>query len=102
MSRLGEKPGNGPILLCIVFGFAVGEIQSVRKAQVIELDLVESEFGRLDGDLDIVVPDLLVERIGPGQILAVAPERARRVLTARSGLAVASGLSLKTTIRAIV
>ena len=54
----------------------LGEVAVAREADVVELDLVEAELGRLDGDVDVVLPDPLVVGIRPAEAAVVQPGRA--------------------------
>ena len=75
-TRLGEEARDGRQPRLGVVGLGVPgrrELAVSREADVVELDLVEALRDGLLGDGDGVVPNLLAERIHPGELLIVDP-----------------------------
>src|SRR5579871_1074851 len=70
--RFFKESGNGaqPVLLGI--RYTVSQPNRVRETHIIELDLVKAVFGSFHGDVDVVLPDLLVGGVSPGYAFAVA------------------------------
>src|SRR5262249_27580892 len=75
-ARLAQETGDGrqPRFLVVWPRVLRGAQLAVgREADIVELDLVEPLAGRFLRDGDVVAPDLLAERVDPGELLVVDP-----------------------------
>src|SRR6185369_10436537 len=73
VSRLGQKAGDS--LDSRRLGWLLRQTETfdrIRKAQIVELDFVETGARRFDRDGDVVVSNLRLERVDPGQTLTIA------------------------------
>jgi len=59
--------------LCLVIGLGKDQPRLVGKAKVVKLYLVKTIPSCFNGDINIVVPDLLLKRVRPREIFSISP-----------------------------